>query len=186
MFGAMGQPLPPSLDTMTPEQYVHTRVFREQGYSNHRMPQYRDHTEAAQATCQASGFSPETNTGHVLSSPTSYSQSHPNMDVFWENKHFADCKLVCKGEFCIYFFNINGNISDIEGREVLTHRLVLAAHNAFFYQLLTSTASVDQDMAVIMMPDYSREDVVKMVGKLYNFKVRRKQINACFTCYFTG
>lgn len=155
MFGAMGQPLPPSLDTMTPEQYVHTRVFREQGYSNHRMPQYRDHTEAAQATCQASGFSPETNTGNVLSSPTSYSQSHPNMDVFWENKHFADCKLVCK-----------------EGREVLTHRLVLAAHNAFFYQLLTSTASVDQDMAVIMMPDYSREDVVKMVGKLYNFKVK--------------
>ena len=69
---------------------------------------------------------------------------------------------------------------------MLTHRLVLAAHNAFFYQLLTSTASVDQDMAVIMMPDYSREDVVKMVGKLYNFKVRRKQINACFTCYFTG
>ena len=53
----------------------------------------------------------------------------------------------------------------------MTHRLVLAAHNEFFYQLLTSTASVDQDMEVILMPDYSREDVVNMVEQLYTFKV---------------
>ena len=53
--------------------------------------------------------------------------------------------------------------------EVLTHRLVLAAHNEFFYNLLT--ASVDEDMTVILMPDYAKEDVVYMVEQLYNFKV---------------
>ena len=55
---------------------------------------------------------------------------------------------------------------------MLTHRLVLAAHNEYFYQLLTSTSSVDQDMEVILMPDHSREDVVNMVKQLYNFKVK--------------
>ena len=53
----------------------------------------------------------------------------------------------------------------------MTHRLVLAAHNEFFYHLLTSTASVDEDMTVILMPDYAKEDVVYMVEQLYNFKV---------------
>ena len=54
----------------------------------------------------------------------------------------------------------------------MTHRLVLAAHNEFFYQLLTSTSSVDQNMEVILMPDHSRDDVVNMVKQLYNFKVK--------------
>ena len=69
---------------------------------------------------------------------------------------------------CAY---IPSSISDSGGEEVLTHRLVLAAHNEYLYQLLTSTASVDQDMEVILMPDHSREDVVNMVEQLYTFKV---------------
>ena len=55
---------------------------------------------------------------------------------------------------------------------MLTHRLVLAAHNEHFYQLLSSTSSVDQDMEVILMPDHSWEDVDNMVKQLYNFKVK--------------
>ena len=66
----------------------------------------------------------------------------------------------------LHYFSTSG------GEEVLTHRLVLAAHNEYFYQLLTSTSSVDQDMEVILMPDHSREDVVNMVKQLYNFKVK--------------
>ena len=46
MFGPLGQPWVPNLDTMTPEQYVHTLAFRDQGYSSDRMPQYKDHAEA--------------------------------------------------------------------------------------------------------------------------------------------
>ena len=53
----------------------------------------------------------------------------------------------------------------------MTHRLVLAAYNDYFYQLLSSTASQDQNMDVILMPDYNREDVSNMVQQLYNFKV---------------
>ena len=69
---------------------------------------------------------------------------------------------------------LTSSISDSGGEEVLTHRLVLAAHNEYFYQLLTSTGSVDQDMEVILMPDYSREDVVNMVEQLYTFKVNNE------------
>jgi len=48
VFGPMGQPWVPNLETMTPEQYVHTLAFRDQGFSSDRMPQYRDHAEASQ------------------------------------------------------------------------------------------------------------------------------------------
>ena len=53
VFGPLGHPLAPSLESMTPEQYVHTMAFREQGFSSDRMPQYRDHTEANQDTGEA-------------------------------------------------------------------------------------------------------------------------------------
>ena len=104
MFGPLGQPLPPSLDTMTPEQFVHTMTFREQGFSSDKMPQYRDHTEAMASqdageavTTEASALSPEPSSDKLLTfNPRALSQ--PNLEMFWENKHFADCKIVCKGE----------------------------------------------------------------------------------------
>ena len=46
MFGPLGDPERPSLENMTPEQYVHTMAFRDQGFSSDRMPQYKDHVEA--------------------------------------------------------------------------------------------------------------------------------------------
>jgi len=155
----LGQPLAPDLDTMTPEQIVHTMSFREQGYTSDKMPQYRDHTEAGQdggeaTSTEASNLSQEQSPDKLLTF-NSCTLPQPNMEMFWENKHFADCKIVCEG-----------------GEEVLTHRLVLAAHNEHFYQLLSSTSSVDQDMEVILMPDHSREDVDNMVKQLYNFKVK--------------
>ena len=177
MFGALGRPLPPSLDSMTPEQFVHTMTFREQGFTSDKMPQYRDHAEASQdVTSDASSLSPEQNSEKLLTF-TPYALSQPNMEMFWENKHFADCKIVCKGEsinVCLCSIKLlTSSISDSGGEEVLTHRLVLAAHNEYFYQLLTSTGSVDQDMEVILMPDHSREDVVNMVEQLYTFKVNK-------------
>merc|ERR1719318_1500928 len=48
VFGPLGQPWVPNLETMTPEQYVHTLAFRDQGFSSDRMPQYKDHAEASQ------------------------------------------------------------------------------------------------------------------------------------------
>ena len=78
--------------------------------------------------------------------------------------------ILCIFHICI--FNVQLLISDSGGEEVLTHRLVLAAYNDYFYQLLTSSASLDQNMDVILMPDYNREDVVNMVKQLYNFKVK--------------
>lgn len=185
IFGPLGQPLSPSLDTMTPEQFVHTMTFREQGFTSDKMPQYRDHTEASQdvgeaVTTEASALSSEQSSDKLLTfNPRALSQ--PNLEMFWENKHFADCKIVCKGEsfnvcviLCIFhicIFNLQLLISDSGGEEVLTHRLVLAAYNDYFYQLLSSTASQDQNMDVILMPDYNREDVSNMVQQLYNFKV---------------
>ena len=53
----------------------------------------------------------------------------------------------------------------------MTHRLILAAYNEYFYQLLVNTAEADQETAVILMPDHSCQDVVNMVQQLYNFKV---------------
>ena len=58
----------------------------------------------------------------------------------------------------------------------MTHRLILAAHNEYFYQLLVNTAAADLDTAVILMPDHSSQDVVNMVQQLYNFKVISKYI----------
>merc|ERR1711874_342131 len=83
-----------------------------------------------------------------LSSP-----KQPNMEDFWEKKTFSDCQIICQG-----------------GRVIETHRLILAAHNDFFYQLLVN--SNDEDTSVIMMPDHSFEEISAIVQQLYNFKVK--------------
>jgi len=75
---------------------------------------------------------------------------HPNMKVFWESKTFADVKIVC------------------DGGVITTHRLVLAARNTFFYQILLDCA--DEDFSVIMMPDHSLGDISAMVQGFYDFK----------------
>ena len=102
-FGQMGQPLAPDLDTMTPEQIVHTMSFREQGYTSDKMPQYRDHMEAGQdggeaTSTEASNLSQEQSPDKLLTF-NSCTLPQPNMEMFWENKHFADCKIVCEGEY---------------------------------------------------------------------------------------
>ena len=118
MFGALGRPLPPSLDTMTPEQFVHTMTFREQGFTSDKMPQYRDHTEASQdVTSEVSSLSPDQSSEKLLTF-TPYALSQPNMEMFWENKHFADCKIVCEGEY-VYFILILRKFLASAGRVTL-------------------------------------------------------------------
>ena len=169
VFGPLGQAVPPSLDTMTPEQYVHTMAFRDQGFAMDRMPQYKDHTEAGQDILEedstvtdestsnsvnATDNGMENNLTIVPPSLRNFSPSQPNMEDFWENKNFADCKIICKG-----------------GEEILTHRLILAAHNEYFYQLLVSNEPSENELVVIMMPDHSSQDIANMLQQLYNFKV---------------
>jgi len=169
VFGPLGQTVPPSLDTMTPEQYVHTMAFRDQGFAMDRMPQYKDHTEAGQDILEedntvtdestsnsvnATDNGMENNLTIVPPSLRNFSPSQPNMEDFWENKNFADCKIICKG-----------------GEEILTHRLILAAHNEYFYQLLVSNEPSENELVVIMMPDHSSQDIANMLQQLYNFKV---------------
>ena len=157
---------------MTPEQYVHTMAFRDQGFTGDRMPQYKDHTEAGQdvseeeppVTDESNSNSNsvngmDSNLAMIPSSLRTFSPSQPNMEDFWENKHFADCKIICKG-----------------GEEILTHRLILAAHNEYFYQLLVNTEPTDMELAVIMMPDHSCQDIANMLQQLYNFKVNKHYI----------
>jgi len=182
---------------MTPEQYVHTLAFRDQGFSSDRMPQYRDHAEASQdvdddfgmgedgqdsigfngddedllaGTVQDSRESLETvDNSHSVApdqdkkdaeqkdpeAPAPVLQEskpspHPNMKVYWESKTFADVKIVC------------------DGGVITAHRLVLAARNTFFYQILLDCA--DEDFSVIMMPDHSFDDISAMVQGFYDFK----------------
>jgi len=197
VFGPLGQPWVPNLETMTPEQYVHTLAFRDQGFSSDRMPQYRDHAEASQdvdddfgmgedgqdsigfngddedllaGTVQDSRESLETvDNSHSVApdqdkkdaeqkdpeAPAPVLQEskpspHPNMKVYWESKTFADVKIVC------------------DGGVITAHRLVLAARNTFFYQILLDCA--DEDFSVIMMPDHSFDDISAMVQGFYDFK----------------
>ena len=167
LFGSLGQPLPPTLETMTPEQYVHTLAFTEHGFTADRMPQYRDHVEANNDVTEEDNIAEDTTNSSngtdvtvIPSSINNSSPSQPNMEDFWENKQFADCKIICK-----------------DGVEILTHRLVLAAHNEYLYQLLVSCSAGDLDTAdpaVIMMPDHSSHDIVNMLQQLYNFKVSWK------------
>ena len=180
VFGPLGQPAVPSLDTMTPEQYVHTMAFRDQAFSADRMPQYKDHSEANQDNEEENSFTEDSlikgpmeaehekdllssrypSADHFISRKGSESQlkssqslpKQPNMEDFWEKKTFSDCIILCKG-----------------GEVVRTHRLILAAHNEFFYQLLVNTS--DEETSVIMMPDHSFEEISAIVQQLYNFKV---------------
>merc|ERR1719402_762628 len=169
VFGPLGQPWVPNLETMTPEQYVHTLAFRDQGFSSDRMPQYKDHAEATQDNDDEfgivedgqesmSGFAddgqellagqvqdsrdsfdtneesvdslqstlkpavepkPDTETKPVRT-VSSHQTNHqqPNIKTFWTSKTFSDVKIICKGG------------------EVVTHRLILAAKNPLFYQVL--------------------------------------------------
>lgn len=195
VFGPLGQPWVPNLETMTPEQYVHTLAFRDQGFSSDRMPQYKDHAEASQdndddfgmgedGQDSMTGFNEDGQEfleGHVHESRDSFDtpdesgevqenrdakkttpeptpiaeeskpSPHPNMKVFWENKTFADVKIVC------------------DGGVVTAHRLILAARNNFFYQVLMDIG--DEDFSVILMPDHSFEDVSTMVQGFYDFKI---------------
>ena len=184
VFGPLGQPVVPSVDTMTPEQYVHSTAFREQGFSADRMPQYKDHLEANQDNEEEFSFTEEParaaqtriesepgkdvvsvnfqssdrfvkneGTQSSLSSP-----KQPNMEDFWEKKTFSDCQIICQG-----------------GRVIETHRLILAAHNDFFYQLLVN--SNDEDTSVIMMPDHSFQEISAIVQQLYNFKVKSSEFS---------
>ena len=179
VFGPLGQPVVPSIDTMTPEQFVHSTAFREQGFSADRMPQYKDHLEANQDNEEEVSFTDEpARAGQTRIGPESdkdlvsanflscdrfikneetqsslSSPKQPNMEDFWEKKTFSDCQIICQG-----------------GRVIETHRLILAAHNDFFYQLLVN--SKDEDTSVIMMPDHSFEEISAIVQQLYNFKVK--------------
>ena len=178
VFGPLGQPVVPSIDTMTPEQFVHSTAFREQGFSADRMPQYKDHLEANQDNEEEVSFTDEpARAGQTRIGPESdkdlvsanflscdrfikneetqsslSSPKQPNMEDFWEKKTFSDCQIICQG-----------------GRVIETHRLILAAHNDFFYQLLVNCK--DEDTSVIMMPDHSFEEISAIVEQLYNFKV---------------
>ena len=177
VFGPLGHPVLPSLETMTPEQYVHTMAFRDQAFSADRMPQYKDHSEANQDNEEDFNFTDDSiskaqmeiepckdllsvhfpSANHFISNEGSEKSSQspprqPNMEDFWEKKTFSDCKILCQG-----------------GKVVDTHRLILAAHNEFFYQLLVNTN--DEDTSVIMMPDHSFEEISAIVQQLYNFKV---------------
>ena len=175
---------------MTPEQYVHSTAFREQGFSADRMPQYKDHIEANQDNEEEFSFTEEPGrasrirtesepdkdlvsvnfqssdrftrnegTQSSLSSP-----KQPNMEDFWEKKTFSDCQIICQG-----------------GRIIETHRLILAAHNDFFYQLLVN--SKDEDTSVIMMPDHSFEEISAIVQQLYNFKVKVNWVSSTQQAY---
>ena len=185
VFGPLGQPAVPSLDTMTPEQYVHTMAFRDQAFSADRMPQYKDHSEANQDNEEDNSFTEDSlikgpmeaelgkdllslrypSADHFISREGSESQlkssqslpKQPNMEDFWEKKTFSDCIILCKG-----------------GEVVRTHRLILAAHNEFFYQLLVNTS--DEETSVIMMPDHSFEEISAIVQQLYNFKVSSSEL----------
>jgi len=199
VFGPLGQPWVPNLETMTPEQYVHTLAFRDQGFSSDRMPQYRDHAEASQDLDDEFGMAEEgqDNIGgfnddsqELLAGPVHHTRDssetvddsvevvkkyaketetlpeappleaekpkpspHPNMKVFWDSKTFADVKIIC------------------DGGVVTAHKLILAASNAFFHQVLVDC--VDEDFSIIVMPDHSFDDVSAMIQGFYDFKVSR-------------
>ena len=78
------------------------------------------------------------------------SHPHPNMEVFWETKTFADVKIICGGGV------------------VTAHRLILAAKNDLFYQVLIDCS--DEEFSVILMPDHSVQDVTDMIKGFYDFK----------------
>ena len=95
---------------MTPEQYVHTMAFRDQGFTSDRMPQYKDHVEAnndnhdvidAHEEDVISNVTDESTNNSFTENEIKYSSpSQPNMEDYWQNKVFADCKIICKGKFC--------------------------------------------------------------------------------------
>jgi len=102
VFGPLGEPWVPNLETMTPEQYVHTLAFRDQGFSSDRMPQYKDHTESTQDNdddfCiedeaqDILGFneSDEINSGEVCEPDESANMSVTEVDMVQEGKEKSD------------------------------------------------------------------------------------------------
>ena len=78
------------------------------------------------------------------------SHPHPDMEVFWKMKSFADVMIICAGGL------------------VTAHRLILAAKNDLFYQVLIDCA--DEEFSVILMPDHSVKEVTDMIKAFYDFK----------------
>jgi len=58
---------------------------------------------------------------------------------------------------------------------VIAHRLVLAAKNKLFYQVLVDAA--DEDCSVILMPEHGVEEVRNMVEDFYDFKSTENAFN---------
>ena len=85
-------------------------AFRDQGFTSDRMPQYKDHVEAnndnhdvidAHEEDVISNVTDESTNNSFTENEIKYSSpSQPNMEDYWQNKVFADCKIICKGKFC--------------------------------------------------------------------------------------
>eukprot|EP00092_Neocalanus_flemingeri_P004865 GFUD01005235.1.p1 GENE.GFUD01005235.1~~GFUD01005235.1.p1 ORF type:complete len:730 (-),score=196.26 GFUD01005235.1:123-2312(-) len=202
VFGPLGQPWVPNLETMTPEQYVHTLAFRDQGFSSDRMPQYKDHAEASQDNDDEFGIvedGQDSMTGYGEDGQEFLAgQVQDSRDSFDAGDESAEApsKLASEPTAApepvktsqslpvgqqpnIKMFWDNKTFSDVKiicnGGEVVAHRLILAAKHPLFYQVLIDCA--DDDYSVIMMPDHSFADVSDMVEDYYNFKTTENAFN---------
>eukprot|EP00092_Neocalanus_flemingeri_P044100 GFUD01048775.1.p1 GENE.GFUD01048775.1~~GFUD01048775.1.p1 ORF type:complete len:752 (-),score=182.43 GFUD01048775.1:65-1999(-) len=202
VFGPLGQPWVPNLETMTPEQYVHTLAFRDQGFSSDRMPQYKDHAEASQDNDDEFGIvedGQDSMTGYGEDGQEFLAgQVQDSRDSFDAGDESAEAPSKLASEPAaapepvktsqslpvgqqpnIKMFWDNKTFSDVKiicnGGEVVAHRLILAAKHPLFYQVLIDCA--DDDYSVIMMPDHSFADVSDMVEDYYNFKTTENAFN---------
>lgn len=195
VFGPMGQPWVPNLETMTPEQYVHTLAFRDQGFSSDRMPQYRDHAEASQdlddefgmaedGQDNVTGFnddSQELLAGTVQDSQepletvehkTMEEEKSDNKDLIHTESSSVEKPKPSPHPNMKVFWD-SKTFADVkiicDGGVVTAHRLILAARNTFFHKVLVDC--VDEDFSIILMPDHSFDDVSAMIQGFYDFKV---------------
>merc|ERR1711892_676962 len=203
VFGPLGQPWVPNLETMTPEQYVHTLAFRDQGFSSDRMPQYKDHAEASQDNDDEFGIvedgqdsitgyddGQEFLAGQVQDSRDSFDATEESVETSKVANHPASEPTVRPEPVIpsqklnhqqpnIKIFWDNKKFSDVkiicDGGEVIAHRLILAAKSTLFYQVLIDSA--DEEFSVILMPDHSFADVSAMVQDYYDFKTTENAFN---------
>jgi len=203
VFGPLGQPWVPNLETMTPEQYVHTLAFRDQGFSSDRMPQYKDHAEASQDNDDEFGIvedGQDSMTGYDDGQEFLAGQVQDSRDSFDATEESVETSKVANQPASeptvrpepvipsqklnhqqpnIKIFWDNKKFSDVkiicDGGEVIAHRLILAAKSTLFYQVLIDSA--DEEFSVILMPDHSFADVSAMVQDYYDFKTTENAFN---------
>ena len=196
VFGPMGQPWVPNLETMTPEQYVHTLAFRDQGFSSDRMPQYRDHAEASQDLDDEFGIGEEgqdsmnDDSQELLAGPVhDTTDSSETVDDSMEvgKKDVRETETLPESPPTevekpkpsphpnMKVFWDSKTFADVKiicnGGVVTAHRLILAARSSFFHQILVDC--VNEDFSIIVMPDHSFDDVSAMIQGFYDFKVSR-------------